>query len=257
MPGQRNSHPEPSTILFAGGCHVLGFPVGEENSFPTLVQRQLSSDGVCSRVELLPYLLIRQHGRLIEKCRETRPDVLVLQLGHFELSRRISIHVRSMCGLSGTSPNSKDSMIQAAVGDSIALFHLKSRIKWAVDCCLGHPLVDFQSLETLWEQLFERLSECHVPTIVLMSPLPCADPTAMYYRKRALPLFERMARQHRAEFVDLLSTPRKPQRHYGADYLYYDAVHLGIPGQHAAAAVLAPRLRSILEGLPAPSKVLR
>ena len=236
---------------------MLGYPVGEENSFPTLVQRQLSRDGMLTRVELLPYLLIRQHSRLVEKCKELRPDVLVLQLGHFELSRRISIHVRSLCGLPGTPPNSKDSMIQAAVGDSIALFHLKARVKSALDCCLGHPLVDFKSLETLWQQLFDRLSECKLPSVVLMSPLPCADPTAMYYRKRALPLFEKLARQHRAEFVDLLSTPRKPQRHYGAGYLYYDAVHLGIPGQHAAAAVLAPRLRSILQALPAPLKVLR
>lgn len=243
MQEQDDSRAEPLNILFAGGCHVEGYPIGEEHSFPRVVEQDVTRAGIPIHVGTLSYLRLPHRRRLVAKCREARPNVLVLQLGHCELNRRLSTHLRSMCGLSSRSVSSEDSVISAVLLANPAKFYLGAGLKRIIDTCLFHPLVDSNELATRYERLLEDVDRCGIPTVILLSPLPCADSTAMYYRRRALPLFRRLALEHKCGFIDLLSlAPGGREKHFGTGERYYDAIHLGAVGQRAVGREISSYL---------------
>src|SRR5438270_91145 len=92
---------KPFSILFAGGCHVVGYPIGEERAFPALVARRLRDAGLGVRPETLSHLKLAHRQKLTAKCNQVKPDALVLQLGHAELNQQLSKYFRSRLGLPG------------------------------------------------------------------------------------------------------------------------------------------------------------
>ena len=237
----------PIKLLFAGGCQVAGYPADESRAFPALAGQMLARAGFRLEVHTLPYLRLPHRRRLIAKCKEVEPDVLVLQLGHSELNVRLSTHLRSLWGSRKRHAHSEDSTIPANLVKGPIGFYIKAGLKRGIDFCLRHPLVDFESLDARWEALLGDVEKCRIPSVVLLSPLPAADLTAMYYRRRALPLFRRIAMENGCSFVDLLAaTPRGMARHFGLDDYYFDAIHVGEGGQRAVGEALASHLRVFL-----------
>jgi len=224
---------------------VLGYPVGEEYSFARIAQQMLAAAGAPVLIEVLSYARLRHRRRLTAKCKEFQPDVLVLQMGHAELNRRMSTYLRSRCGLS-TPSASKDSVIPAALVRNSATFYCKSALKRVVDVCLGHPLVDFGELEALWKVTLDEIGACSVPAVLVLSPLPCADATALYYRSRAIPVYREAAAEHGAGFVDLLSAAPRCRNSFGDCQFYYDAIHLGRLGHEQVGELLLPPLQTAL-----------
>ena|SRR5215472_7623741 len=73
----------PLRILFAGGCHVNGYPIGAEFAFPAIALKRLKSQFSCESRDI-SHLTLSRLELLLAECRSFGPDVLVLQLGHFE-----------------------------------------------------------------------------------------------------------------------------------------------------------------------------
>ncbi|MDR3762785.1 MAG: hypothetical protein P4M01_01680 [Acidobacteriota bacterium] len=73
-------------LLFVGGCHTVGYPFGPEHGFPRLACEELQRQHARTAIEceVLPYVSLRRADVILEKCRAVRPDILVLQLGHYE-----------------------------------------------------------------------------------------------------------------------------------------------------------------------------
>lgn len=212
-------------ILFAGGCHVLGYPLGEDASFPDVVKRRLRQHGTLAELHRLPYMKLTHAGKLQAACAACRPDVLVLQLGHFELSRPLSQYLRSLlrfgCGgaaKSGAEPPAR--LVRHA-----HIFQARAGMKRAFDWVLGHPLVDFARFEGQLNDLLSHTQRWGPPAVVLLSPLPCADPLSMYYRRRAASIMQRSAHIHGFQFLNLVSLI--PALSFGASEDFFDAIHLG------------------------------
>jgi hypothetical protein len=234
-------------ILFAGGCQVSGYPGAEGHGFPVLVGESLATGGAKVEVHTLAYLRLAHRRRLIAKCREVQPDVLVLQLGHFELNNSLSMYLRSHLRRTRQSLASEKSSESARQVASAIGFYLRAAGKRVIDVCLRHPLVNFQQLEQRWEALIADIEKLNIPSVVILSPLPAADPTVAYYRRRALPLFRDIAAGHRYRFVDVLScSPARLEQRFGLDCYYYDGIHMGGCGQQDISQVIASSLRSAL-----------
>jgi hypothetical protein len=241
-------------ILFAGGCHTIGYPIGEAHSFPRIVQQELAQERISVAVGVLPYLKMSHQSKLIAKCQELQPGILVLQLGHFELDCGLKEYFRRRVGAAKRGSSSKPSLTsprQKGFISNPSRFYLKSHGKALLDRCLGHPLVNLAEIEALGRNLLSALHNAvHIPLIVLLSPLPCADHTTMYYRTQTVPVFRGLASQYRCEFIDVLAgAPIQRQTRFGPDAYYYDAVHLSDGGHQAVAKSIVARLRPAVRSL--------
>jgi len=233
----------PLTLLFAGGCHVAGYAVGEDAAFPVLVEGALAAAGVEVRASRVGYLKLAHRRRVVAACRGAAPDVLILQFGHPELNKSLSAYWRSWLGL---PPAESDSSDFAPLSDPGSLVssgsELRRRSKALIDRLLGHPLVDFGRIETLWDRLLAEIARCDVPRTVVLSPFPCPDPLVMYYRRRGGAVFAEVARRHGHEYIDLLDTLPSARRDTLAPGCYADVFHLGPRGHQAIAEGIASRL---------------
>jgi hypothetical protein len=238
---------QPVKMLFAGGCHVAGYPIGEEQSFPTIVKEELFDVGMETEVHRLSHLKVTHHSRILAMCKELRPEVLVLQLGHFELSQSLSSYLRSP-GTGRDRRSSADALsIPACCIRSASLFYLRAFLKTVLDSMLGHPLVDFLRFQENLTVLARELEQCRIPLTVMLTPLGCADPMTLYYRKRCIPFYRQAAGECGATVLDVLkNAPAGRQRRLGAEHYYYDAIHLGEAGHRMVGQAISCHLQKVL-----------
>src|SRR4051812_4770178 len=69
-------------ILFAGGCHVGGYPLDPSLAFSALAVAELQREFRCETSLINPVSLINPAPVLAE-CKRFSPDILILQLGHY------------------------------------------------------------------------------------------------------------------------------------------------------------------------------
>lgn len=245
LPNQPNPYNHNSIrILFAGGCHVVGYPVGEAASFPEIVRRRLEASGISLELRKLAYLKLTHAAKLEAACSDCAPDLLVLQLGHFELSRPLSQYLRSILpfGRRNAAGTRSESPVYL-VGHGWP-FRIRAAAKEAIDSILGHPLVDFAQFESQLNALLQQAERWAPPEVILLSPLPCVDPLSMYYRRRATAIMRRVAARHGTQFLDLMSS--FSDCGVGPEAHFFDAVHLGAHGHRVIGAAIAEHLVATL-----------
>jgi lysophospholipase L1-like esterase len=203
--------------------------------------------GIESEILRLPHAKLSHRRRLLTSCREIRPDVLVLQLGHAELNQPLSHYLRTRFAV-GEKSTASDWESTPSPLPSATAFQFRSVIKWLIDAGLGHPLADLGRLRSLWDLLLADVQKAEVPVILVMSPLPCADRTRLHYRQVALPIFQETAARYRSLFVDVLSlaTSFRSSR-FGADEHYFDGMHLGSLGHSLVGQAIAEALVNAVE----------
>jgi lysophospholipase L1-like esterase len=238
---------KPLRILVAGGCHVLGYPIGDDHSFPVLLRRKLSSAGVMAEIAILPYVKLSHHGKVAAKCEEFEPDVLILQLGHFEMSRGLEDYLKPFLGIPARQGEPK---VRPNFVRNRTRLYLKGLFKRSLDALLRHPLLDLKDIEQSFRSFFDGIRSRRPRLVILLSPLPCPDPLLRYYRQSALPMFQRVANEHGCEFADVLTgAPSIWQQRCGADGYYWDGMHLSSRGHEAVAnalwTLIAPTLPSL------------
>lgn len=244
VPPPRTRERPTMQVLFAGGCHVVGYPIGEAAAFPAAVKQSLQARGVVLEMNRLAYIKLTHAAKLRDACAQYRPDILVLQLGHFELSRPLSQYLRARLS-SGREPAARSGSEPPA--NPILrprLFRVIAGIKKMIDSALGQPLVDFARFEAQLHEFLVETKRWAPPDVILLSPLPCADALSMRYRRRAASIMQRLAASHGIQFLDLLSA--HPGWSFGAAGSFYDAIHLGEHGHLHVASAIASRIFATL-----------
>jgi hypothetical protein len=235
-----------ATILLAGGCHVSGFKGCESSSLAGVLQERLDRADARVHIHPLPHTRLPHRRRILSAVKETSSDLVVLQLGHAELNQSLSTYLRSRLARHGASSSPSDD------SDSIAyvlarprIYYFRADVKAMIDRLLFHPLVNWQRVLTHLDLLLSDLTKKSSVPVVLLSPMPCADPTRMYYRRRAFPLFRAAAEKHGCHFLDVLSgAPRARQKSFGPQEYFLDGIHLGVVGQQAVGSVIAEHILS-------------
>jgi hypothetical protein len=210
------------------------------------IQEELAKVGTRVDIRILSHTKLSHRHRIVARCKRERPNILVLQLGHPELTYGIEDYLRNLCGLSKTSKaDTPDFPVARPL-----LFHLKSCVKALLNHGLGHPLTDFARVEQLWRALLTDLERLRIPAVLVLSPLPCADRATMYYRRRGLPLFLDLATEYRCRFLDVLTAaPQGRVRHFGPDQYHFDGMHLADGGQIAIGRAVTGELSVVLTSL--------
>jgi hypothetical protein len=240
-----NDNPETVKILFAGGCHVIGYPVGDEHSFPAVAVRILEKHGVRCEIERIPYLQLHHPEKVEAVCRAFQPQVVVLQLVNWEIEDELNQHAFARFGLKAKVEPFVP--VREVPTVSMRRFLLRARPKQLIDTCLGHPLVDFDRIELKIDRFLSDAGLSGVSHVVLTSPTPAADPTRSYYRAKAAPLLRAAAASRHFGFLDLLSlAPSKCEQHMGRSMFFADSSHLGITGQTAVGLSLADYLQKVI-----------
>jgi hypothetical protein len=69
-------------IVVLGGCHVIGYPIGNKEAFPTLLGDLLQG----KVVRQVPYLKFTHLSEQLPLLHELQPSHVVLQLGNYEFT---------------------------------------------------------------------------------------------------------------------------------------------------------------------------
>lgn len=232
-------------LEFIGGCHVGGYPVGAQMGFPEISAQSLGLPRESIEIFVTQHVKIGKVSRIVEICRqigERKPDCVVLQLGHLEL-----------CG--GSAPRSTSASRSFERGATEApispfrtrwstnIWRVRSWVKYCREVALRWRRVDYLNFERELQAFAEQMRSATDSPILLLSPLPCADPALRRYRRMALDIYRRCAEHHGLTYIDAFHlVPSMSLR-----FPYYDAIHLNADGHHVLGVLVA---RQMSVGLP-------
>lgn len=249
---------EPVKILFVGGCHVGGYPCGEKLGFPQVAIDEARLPFAVEK-RYLAYTTLRSAEAIERSCRDFRPHMLVLQMGHYETSRQIGAHVKRIFRPRPPGPDRSSSRVtfKTPVGTSFTptvRSNIRSRIKLLVSfllSCAGHPIFDAKAFRLDFGRMADRVSKLDIPHILVMSPLPLIDELVFRQHKHASEIMRVDAESRGWHWIDCLNLPRGG---YGSrkaglpdPELFADLLHLSVAGHRAVGMLLSKAIRRALE----------
>lgn len=237
----------PLRILFAGGCHVNGYPIGAEFAFPAIALRQLNSQFSCESRHI-SHLTLSRLELLLAESRSFRPDVLVLQLGHFEsglwLRQRTRKLLNRLLSLTKTprTMSDSDSMSRGTLPGS--LWRVQSWLRIAGDkllSCAGFPPYALSEFPHHLRRFLAEVRSLSVPHVLVLSPFPCLDRGIMMRRRAMHACLATEAARNNYQFLDMTGDLSDPQPLHAS--ICADAFHLGIEGARRVGTKLASAIR--------------
>jgi hypothetical protein len=223
----------------------VGYPIGEVHSFVTVVKDRLSRGGVDAECETTSYLPVTHVPRMIDAIRNTRPEVTILQLGNYETTVTFRKYFREKLGFKKAKEIPAQSHLPPeTIFRQTWLWKAKCGIKLIADTFLRHDLVDFGRMESAFAELFDAIQIERAGEVIVLAPLPCADPLYMRYRNRLSVMMQRLARTNGFHFIP---SPLGEENH---DRYFGDATHLNALGQELLGNTVAAIVESVHRGSP-------
>lgn len=246
------------SILFAGGCHLAGFPVGAKNSLARVALRRIGHPEAENPAVLL-YVNLRSAVKVEQACRQSGAEVLVLQLGHYETMPLLRRMLRSG-GMSGWSvsrpirdphPREPEARPEARFRWSMTSRLIFARrvalgiLFYAIG--LGRRIFDGRALTAELDEMLELLGRLPLKAILLVAPFSCPDPLTRFCRRRAHRLFVEAARRHGCILVDAFVLLESFAPGASFEENFADPNHLSLLGHERVGALLGRELARVLE----------
>lgn len=230
-------------IVVLGGCHVVGYPIGNNEAFPTLLGDLLQG----KIVRQVPYLKFTHLPEQLLLLTELRPSHVVLQLGNYEFTASL----RGLLQQYGyRMADSKKPAAQATLAAQQAANEslLARAIRYVRVVLVGLLTVLLWLFSTRHRRSFRALNayiKAH-PEIdfVFLSPFPCLQPADNTIRHLgSWLLHSRLAAQPNQHWVDShqLLFPNKR--------LFVDGSHLNQCAHRVLAYGLAAAILSNIDYL--------
>lgn len=242
-------------ILFAGGCHVVGYPVGKELSFATIAVRSISFSGA-EAAEAVGYVNLRSGPRLAEVCRGQGVEFLVLQLGHYELMPNFSKIFRGRKNTNGLStkecvlyPETQpdpDAFYQSGIGKRLTVARRIALASMLTALGQKNRIFDPAFIATSLDSFLSSLQPLKLRAIFLLSPFSCPDPVSRACRREAEPIFASAAMKHGCIYVDSfgLLESYEPGKAFRANFA--DLFHLSRVGHERVGRLLGESLKVVM-----------
>ena len=245
--------PDAPRILFAGGCHLTGFPVGAGLSLVSVALRQLNHPAA-EHPEVLGYANLHSGEQIAAACRARNTQILVLQLGHYEtlpkMKKMLHLGGTPTCSSSHPStsahPHPPPDTPEARFVPTLRIrtvFARRFALGWILRRIgLGHRVFDGPSLGMALDTLLSELDSLGLRTTVVLSPFSCPDPLTRSNRRQAAGLFAQAARRHGCLFLDAFALL---EAFKGQDFYanFADPNHLSRLGHERIGQALAAVLR--------------
>jgi hypothetical protein len=249
-------------ILFAGGCHLNGFPVGPEHSLARVALRSIGHPAA-ENPSVLAYVNLRSNAALKEACVKQRTEILVLQLGHYETLPKLKkmFHAGSSSSLSsGSSPSLIRELAQnpnlsfVPTLGARAIFARRLLLGAAFrGVGLGKRVFDPAALEASLDGLLTDLRSLPLKAILLLSPFSCPDPLTRTSRRHAAQLFAAAAGRHGCVFVDAFNLLESCGEGQPFCANFADANHLSRVGHERVGRFVGEALRSTIATVEGPA----
>ena len=224
-------------LVCAGGCHVDGHFVGVQRSFVNLHAAHVkvaNTDRIGSiSVNRLSALLHAEPSR-------TTSAVVILQLGHYESTKSLSLMGRRSGATPPDSARKKSSQRPSTPYEgNPPVRELVKRIGVAARDALSRSAFDTARFEAQLDVCLQRLRQTRPRAVFLLSTFPTQSRARNIYRRRANEILRRQAARHGVEFLDVYDTLYDQQFVHRSD-LFIDEGHLNEAG-HALLADLLDR----------------
>ena len=246
--------PEAPRILFAGGCHLNGYPVGAEHSLSSVALRSIGHPGAGSP-DTLAYVTLRSGRLLVEACRERHADYLVLQIGNYETLPRFEkiFHLRHSSGFSSGTTHSvafqanpemqfratwTTRMVDARRMALAGAFRALGR---------GDAICNIPAIAPALDGLLTSFRNSPMKGILLLSPFSCPEPLTRDCRRRAEPLFAAAAGEHGCLYVDVFNSLESFGRGPAYEANFADPSHLSRRGHAYVGQLVGQSLRQAIE----------
>lgn len=234
-------------LIVAGGCHVVGFPFSENNSFSCLLAARLREKYSSVELRTIAYVKMTEPGKVTEALRldENREarTIIVLQLGNFEytayLTSLLPARLKGSVRLDSLEMAMADPLPAQSVyperSESFAYFVAKSFLKIPL-YLLNRQTGSADALhEANLRAFLQKLPNDAL--ILLLPPLPSLDLATRFLRRRAGPTFVRAATGLYVTLVEPFS--RSDYGVFGSvSKFYYDSIHLNTKGHFHIAQAL-------------------
>lgn len=236
----------PLRMLFAGGCHVTGYPLMPEDAFPRIATEWLERRRLCE-TRCIPHVTLNKANIVAEACRGFHPEILVLQLGHYESGLWVKKRARKLFR------RRKRGEITTTESEPISITsprqpisRVRSMFRSIADRLLtlaGSPSYPLSALESDLDCFLKQVHAISIPYVFLLSPFPCADPDVRKRRRAMYSSFAELSKQYGFAYVDVTADLDPAMLKTS---LYADAFHLGCEGHKTVGLRLAGAIRDRL-----------
>jgi len=241
-------------ILFAGGCHVNGFPVGAEHSLSSVALRWLGHPEAEKPIAFA-YITLKSGRLLTEACREQQAEFLVLQVGNYETMPRFGkiLGIRGSSGSSSISsysvPFAPDPKMQYKPTVRSRLLDARRMALAALLTAMGkkRKIFDEAAMAARLDSVLKGLRDLPLKGIVLLSPFSCPDRLTRACRRRAAPIFAAAAKKFGCIFVDAFNELEGYPRGEAYRANFADECHLGRLGHERVGRMVGEALRAAME----------
>jgi hypothetical protein len=221
-------------------------------SFPEIVRDCLAKQGISTQIELLSHLKISSLERLADIVEKFNPDLLVLQLGHFESTPK---KVSQAIGLRSSSDSSTWVADANASFTTGVLWRVRASLKTWLDRLIslsGFRHLDLSKVEADLRALMQFVEKSGIAHTILLAPIPCPDPVIMKHRVAITRVFEGVAQHSKCRFVSFEESIGKKSAE-GLPRLFADHAHLGAEGQKIVGLAVACEICDLLSAGGCPS----
>lgn len=231
-------------ILFAGGCHVDGYPLVAQDAFSRVAVERLERRRSCD-TRYIAHVSLSKASIVVGECQRLHPDVLVLQLGHYESGIWVSKRLRKLFGrgksrkISSESSTESESISVTSPRQPMSL--LRSILRSTADRLLtlaGSPAYPLSAFESDLDCFLKQVHAVSIPFVFLLSPFPCPDPPVRKRRRAMYSSFAEFSRKYGFCYLDVTGD-LDPATWKTNPSLYADAFHLGCEGHKRVGLRLA------------------
>ena len=260
-------------VLAAGGCHVEGFPFGIDQGF---FMQALNSLGRPYVYQYVRQSRLSSPRRVLRQCEAFKPQILVLQLGHYEsllyLHKRYARLLKRRNGgssseASGSSESSESSSEEASTSFSTSEINsmagrrlsrwsiLSWPVLWALDRYLtisGFPHVKLSVAIEQASSYFQAIQQIEIPHVFVVEPFPHADFPLALSRRKLSAVMRKIATEHGFRFVET-AKPLKQwsktnrQGRSWRETLFLDSAHLSAQSHVKVGELLAVAIDEALQ----------
>ena len=230
-----------------------GFPVGEEYAF-THVALKSVSDSIETSSSVLPLFNLHSGPKILAACRELQPDVIVLQLGHYEAPKPL----RKILGLKIAKRKSAGSAIEAfrplpemryRLTRSMMFTELRRLMAAGLIIVLGKKRKMFNpgAVAEDLDSVLSSLKDLQLRGIILVGPFSAPDPLMRFCRRKMVPIFEAAAKKHNCTFIDTFAFLEAYKDRKAFQSNFADHEHLSVLGHQRVGRSVGAALKRVLE----------
>jgi lysophospholipase L1-like esterase len=223
-------------VVGFGACMIAGYPLGEENSFFTLLVNRLRNDWKTQIdtevISLGGFPLNRAKKYFESKVLRTNPDVIIMQFASADVHMQLRTHMAKIWLVLKRLDNAKSIITDTNTGLQQFSWNPKKYILYVLKFILCRMLkaepvnTSIDEIRNYVDEIAKKCIDNNI-RLILLSHFVQADMAQNYWAKRYATEIQNIASRHNILFIDCHQTLSRFKKKY---ILLSDGFHLSKKG---------------------------